>query len=268
MNIVQSLLHAFGGSVNLTAVLAVLGGYTGIAMILMSPLMAFVLKAGWSTQKKNIAVWAACFGFSGLGMYIAHAFTGSLWDIGTWTAAWGALSVGATTLHDKIWGSNGTGISTWIEHNFFPGTDVPIPTTKDEILPAAKDIALDLLKGFLEAKGADIIKQATQKPYTGAGTAGAVPAPSSAPLTGGTTLDTSIPVNPSGMAAQAELAAVGAHASTGQNVVIDPAALPVVPLTTPPITPAPSVAAEIHAVSEAIKNGVAVEEVVATGGTE
>lgn len=269
MNLVHSLLSAFGGSANLTAVLAILGGYTGIAMIAMSPLMAIVLHANWSTQKKNLSVWAACFGFSGLGLYVAHAFTGSLWDIATWTAAWGALGVGATTLHDKIWGSDGTGISTWIEHNFFPGTDVPIPTTTKELLPAAKEIALDLLKGFLEAKGADIVKAAAQKGiYTGAGTAGAVPAPDTAPLVGGTTLDTSIPVNPLGIAAQAELAAVDAHATTGQNVVTDPSTLPVVPLTAPPITPAPSVQAKIDAVSAAIKNGQPVEEVAAPGGSE
>jgi len=244
MNIIQNLLHAFSG-VNLTAVLAVLGGYTGIAMILMSPLMSFVLKASWSTQKKNIAVWVACFGFSGLGMYIAHAFTGSLWDIGTWTAAWGALSVGATTLHDKIWGSNGTGISTWIEKNFFPGTDVPIPTEVDEILPAAKEIALDLLKGFLEAKGADIIKQATKNATSSmAGTAGAVPSEPQAQLGG-----PNIPANPVADTLYAKNA-------------------------TPLITPAPSVKAEAEAIAAAISAGIPVESIAnnietkAPGGSE
>jgi hypothetical protein len=269
MNLVHGLLSAFGGSANLTAVLAILGGYTGIAMIAMSPLMAIVLKANWSTQKKNISVWVACFGVSGLGMYLAHAFTGSLWDIGTWTAAWGALGVGATTLHDKIWGSDGTGISTWIEHNFFPGTDVPVPTTVDEVANSAlkilKELGLGLLKNGVVKAGQKLTEP---KIYTGAGTAGAVPAPDTAPLVGGATIDTSVPVDPTRLAAQAILDAIDAHATTGQNVVIDPSTLPVVPLTAPPITPAPSVQAKIDAVSAAIKNGQPVEEVAAPGGSE
>lgn len=255
--IAQSLLGAFGGSVNLTAVLALLGGFTGVAMVAMSPILAFFMRVKWSPQKKNIAVWVVSFIVEGVLMYAAHAFTGSLFDVGTWVAAWGALSIGATTMHDKFWGTNGSGVSTFIEKNYFPGTHVPVPTSATDVMPALKAAGKEWLETYLASKASQLEQAATHKPaYTGAGTAGAFPNPDTAPLTGGT----SISVQPTtGLGSQAQAMAIDSHGSTGQSYVPDGTVLPVV--AEPVFHPAPQVAAQVAAVSDAIATGKPAMEV-------
>lgn len=261
--IAQSLLSAFGGSTNLTSILALLGGFTGIAMILMSPVMAFIIQVKWSTQQKNIAVWIASFAVTGLGMAVAHAFTGTLWDVGTWITMWGAMSVGATTLHDKFWGTNGTGLSTFIESNYFPGTTIAVPTNVATLIAFIEKEAPALIEKYGVAGVINIITSVLQKKVAVTpGTiiipqgAAAQPLPSSAPLDGAPSV---IVQADTGVAAVAQGEAIDLHGSTGQSYV--PAGTVLPEAAAPTITPAPDVAAQAANDAAAIAAGVPVMEV-------
>lgn len=109
----HTIISLFGG--NLTAIIAALGGISGIITFAASPVLSLVYQAHWSERIKNNLTYVFSAIAAIVAMYFSHAFTGSLLDFGTWVSVWALLGSGITTWHDKFWSSRGTGISTAIE---------------------------------------------------------------------------------------------------------------------------------------------------------